>query len=95
MPRDLETLESIARLSRIPHWERLKEEALKKVEAHERSVSNVLFRTRSPVDPLEIEFARGFRQGVMYVLDGLPNSAIRELLLRIEQMDEEDNKEVD
>ncbi|HSG26920.1 MAG TPA: hypothetical protein VLA34_00470, partial [Candidatus Krumholzibacterium sp.] len=39
----------------------------------EDSIDRLLFRTRTPVDPIEIEYFRGFRQGVMYVLDGLPN----------------------
>ena len=39
----------------------------------EASIDRLLFRTRTVVDPIEIEYFRGFRQGVMYVLEGLPN----------------------
>lgn len=57
---------------KLPGWQSLREKALEKLGANEDTVNRLLFRTRTEVDPLEIEFFRGFRQGVMYVLDGLP-----------------------
>lgn len=68
--------EDIARLTTLPAWKRLRDEVEKKLASHEGQVSRLVFKTRSPIDPLEIEYFRGFRQGVMYVLDGLPNSAL-------------------
>ena len=91
LPRDPQVLESIARLAELPHWQRLKEETQKKLEKNEDTVVRLLFKTRSPVDPLEIEYFRGFRQGVMYVLEGLPNQARDEYKKLIEGT----NKEVD
>ena len=71
-----------------PGWKDFREEALKKVRKHEESVTRLLFRTRSPVDPLEVEYDRGFYQGVLYVLDGLPNTMKKEweVLLREEEV---------
>jgi hypothetical protein len=89
----MEVLESITRLATLPHWQRLKDEALKKLEGQERTVSHLVFKTRSAIDPIEIEYFRGFRQGVMYVLEGLPNGAQLELERRLKQFEEE-NKEV-
>lgn len=37
-------------------------------------MTRLIFRTRSPVPEAEIEYARGFYQGVMFVLEGLPNT---------------------
>jgi len=91
LPRDPQVLESIVRLAELPHWQRLKEETQKKLEKNEDTVVRLLFKTRSPVDPLEIEYFRGFRQGVMYVLEGLPNQARDEYKKLIEGT----NKEVD
>jgi len=39
---------------------------------------------------LEIEYFRGFRQGVMYVLDGLPNGADSEIKLIEKKLKESD-----
>ena len=91
LPREPQVLESIVRLAELPHWQRLKDEARKKLESNESSISRLLFKTRSPVDPVEIEYFRGFRQGVMYVLEGLPNQARDEYKKLIEGT----NKEVD
>jgi len=91
LPREPQVLESIVRLAELPHWQRLKDEAQKKLERNEDTVYRLLFKTRSPVDPLEIEYFRGFRQGVMYVLEGLPNQA-RDVY---KKLIEGTNKEVD
>lgn len=64
-------------------WKVLREAALTKVRRHEDSVNRLLFRTRTPVDPIEIEYDRGFRQGVVYVLDGLPNAMKAEFERRL------------
>lgn len=84
-------LESITRLRELPHWERLRDVAIRRLERFEGSISRVLFKSRSEVDPLEIEFYRGFRQGVFYVLDGLPNTAIDQL----KKLADDNEKEVD
>ncbi len=89
-PRSIEALESIVRLIQLPHWQRFREEASKKLEKHESEVSRLVFKSRTPVDPIEIEYFRGFRQGVMYVLDGLPNEAAKELERKLKQMKESD-----
>lgn len=74
MARDARTLSLVTGLLEDGAWKALREEALKKVVSHERSLTSLLFKTRTPVDPIEVEYFRGFRQGVMYVLDGLPNA---------------------
>lgn len=86
----LEILESIIRLSELPHWERLRGEAISKIERNEASVSKVVFRSRTPIDPIEIEYSRGFRQGVMYVIDALPRQAKAELIRRLAATEERD-----
>lgn len=88
MARSPEAIESIARLVELPHWQRLKDEANKKLERMEATMARALFRSRSEPDLAEIEYARGFRQGVTYVLEGLPNTILAEL----KQLEE---KEVD
>lgn len=92
---DPATLESIARLKQLPHWEKLREAATTRLERIEASQARLLFKTRSKLDPQEvieeIEFYRGFRQGVMFVLDGLPNTAEREL----KELLNDNEKEVD
>jgi len=74
LKRDERTLSLISGLLEDGAWKVFREEALKKVVSHEDSLNRLLFRTRTPVDPVEVEYFRGFRQGVMYVLDGLPNA---------------------
>lgn len=66
-------------------WRVLREAALAKVARHEESVKRLLFRTRTPIDPAEIEYDRGFQQGVMYVLDGLPNAMQAEFARRLKE----------
>ena len=66
-------LSLIAGLLEDGAWKALREEALKKVASHEASLNRLIFRTRTEINPVEVEYFRGFRQGVMYVLDGLPN----------------------
>jgi hypothetical protein len=78
LDRSPEVIESIVRLTELPHWQRLKDEANKHLERFERSLSRALFRSRSEPDLAEIEYARGFRQGVTYVLEGLPNTILEE-----------------
>ena len=89
-PREPEVVENIARLTMFPQWQNLKDEANKRLERYEGSISRLLFKTRSEVDPTEIEFYRGFRQGVFYVLEGLPN----EILAELKRSNEETQKEV-
>lgn len=86
MARDEQALGLVSAMIETAAWKALREEAMKKVASHEESVKRLLFRTRSPVDPVEIEYSRGFYQGVIYVLDGLPNTmkAEFEKLLRDE-----------
>lgn len=73
MARDERTLSLVTGLLEDGAWKVFREEALKKVVSHEASLNRLIFRTRTEVDPVEVEYFRGFRQGVMYVLDGLPN----------------------
>lgn len=72
--RDEQTLSLVTGMLEEPAWKVFREEALKKVVSHEESLNRLLFRTRTEVNPVEVEYFRGFRQGVMYVLDGLPNA---------------------
>lgn len=73
MARDRLVLERVSALLDHGGFKALREEALKKLAANEDSINRLLFRTRTPVDPIEVEYFRGFRQGVMFVLDALPN----------------------
>lgn len=70
-------------------WKALREEALNKLRANEDTVSRLIFRTRSEIDPLEIEFFRGFRQGVMYVIDGIPTGVEPEIKRILAQLEKE------
>lgn len=77
--RDLGLVEA---LTKDAGWKILREAALAKVARHEESVKRLLFRSRTPIDPVDIEYDRGFRQGVMFVLDGLPNAMAAEFARR-------------
>lgn len=83
MPREMRDLAMVGEMVATAPWRVLREEALKKVTKHEESVQRLLFRTRTPVDPIEVEYDRGFYQGVMYVLDGLPNTMKAEFQRRL------------
>lgn len=78
MARDQIVLERLARLLDNPSFELLKEEALRKVERNEDSVRRLIFKTMSPVDPLQIQYDRGFSQGVHYALEALPHEILAE-----------------
>lgn len=83
MAREMRDLGLVTDLITTAGWRVLREEALAKVARHEESVKRLLFRTRTPVDPVEIEYDRGFQQGVMFVLDGLPNAMRTEFQRRL------------
>jgi len=68
----MQNLERITLLENHVGFKALREEANAKLVRMEKSISRLLFLTRTEVDPIEIEYFRGFRQGVKYVLDGLP-----------------------
>lgn len=51
------------------------QEADNKLNKMQDSITRLLFRTRTAVDPIEIEYFRGFRQGVKYVTSILPEEA--------------------
>lgn len=80
LARDREVLERVSVLAegRNRDFELLKGEALKKLERVERSLTRLLFTTAVEVDPKRVEYDRGFRQGVMYVIEGLPNEIAAE-----------------
>lgn len=88
MAREMRELGLIDDLVSQAGWKVLREEALKKVDKHEESVMRLLFRTRTAVDPIEVEYDRGFRQGVMFVLDGLPNTLQAEFQRRLKNPEE-------
>lgn len=88
MAREMRDLGLVVELVTTAAWRVLREEALAKVAKHEESVNKLLFRTRTPVDPIEIEYDRGFRQGVLYVIDGLPNAMRTEFLRRANDPEE-------
>lgn len=67
-------MQRILSLTEHGGWNTFRERALEKLAKNEASVTRLLFRTRTEVDPIEVEFFRGFRQGVMFLLDGLPNT---------------------
>lgn len=71
--RDEKTLSRMLGVFDEPGFADYREQALQKLQANEASIIRLLFRTRTEVDASEIEYFRGFRQGVMYMLDGLPN----------------------
>ena len=86
MARDMETLDLVSRLADGHRgFELLKKEALKKVEKNEESVSRLVFRTRAELPMEEIEYSRGFRQGVMYVIHGLPNEIKAEFKRKLKE----------
>lgn len=71
-------MESIVRLTQLPHWERLKEEGRRKIVRVESSMTRLLFTSSAEIDPKRVEYDRGFRQGIMYILEGLPNEVALE-----------------
>ena len=73
MARDMETLELVSRLEGHRGFELLKEEAQKKVQGVEQSLTRLLFNTSAEVSPTRVEYDRGFKQGVRYALQGLPH----------------------
>ena len=77
----------VADLVTTAGWNVLREEAMTKVARHEESVKRLLFRSTTPIDPVKIEYDRGFYQGVMYVLDGLPNAMGAEFSRRLKEGD--------
>jgi hypothetical protein len=58
----------------------LVQEADNKINKMEGSLTRLLFRTRTPMDPIEVEYFRGFRQGVLYVTSILPEEAKGEFI---------------
>lgn len=78
-PRSRETLDRVSQMAESYRpFELLKDEAFKKLERVENSLTKLLFRTSTEIDPLKIEYDRGFRQGVIYALEGLPNEIAAE-----------------
>lgn len=73
----------------MPRWATFRDEAEAKLEKHENVINHVVHKTRDPVDPLEIEYFRGFRQGVKYLLYAMP-AAARAELDRLNQAEESD-----
>ena len=92
--RSLETMDDIVSLTRTPQWKVLVQEAEKKLRRFENTLSYQLFKSRSPVDVAEVEYYRGFRKGVMYVLEDLPNTVQVQLAKKLAELDAE-MKEVD
>ena len=82
--RDRRTLESVERMVKTySAWQLYKAEALEQLDRKQQSINRVIHLTRSPVDPIEVEYYRGFRQGVMYALEGLPNELIDHALPKL------------
>jgi hypothetical protein len=65
----------------MPAWKLFRAEVEKKLQANEDTINRLVFRTRTEIDPLEIEYFRGFRQGVTFALEGLPNKILSEYKL--------------
>lgn len=63
----------------MPGWAKLQDEAEKKIASHRKMWTGLIFRSRTELDPLEIEYYRGFEQGVEWILQGLPAAVKREL----------------
>lgn len=72
----------------MPGWQKLCSEADKKLSSNEDAITRLIFRTRTEVDPIELEYFRGFRQGVKYVLDGLPNTIKKEFQQELDKQKE-------
>lgn len=89
LARDIRTLELVSALPELEGFKALREEALRKVDRNESSVARLIFRSRADINPVEIEYSRGFRQGVMYVIDGLPNEIIKEFHRELHKLAEE------
>lgn len=66
-----------------PGFALLKQEATKKIEAHQNALMRLIFRTNADVDPKRVEYDRGFTQGVVYALEALPNEIGIELAKRL------------
>ena len=80
LARDMEVLAEVTHLIENSNgFALLKAEAMKKIAAVEDSLTRLLFRTATEVDPLRVEYDRGFRQGVLYALEALPNELAAEL----------------
>lgn len=75
IPLETGKLESVERLTRHPGWEALKEFADQKIARVEKSLTRLLFTSAAPVDPLRVEYDRGFRQGVKWILEAAPVEA--------------------
>lgn len=88
--RDRHTLEAVERMvTTYTGWQLFKEEALEQLERKQDTINRLVHTTRSPIDPIEIEYFRGFRQGVKYVLEGLPNELVAALPRLLAEIDKE------
>ena len=83
LPRDITTLERITSLEGHTGFAALIQECDNKIAKMQGSITRLLFRTRTPLDPIEIEYFRGFRQGVLYATSILPEEAKAEFLAEL------------
>ena len=58
----------------------LREAAKTRVERTQNSLMRLIFKTGTEIDPLRVEYDRGFSQGVAFALEGLPNEIYAEWL---------------
>lgn len=88
--RDRRTLEAVERMvESYDGWALFKAEAYEQLGLKEAIIDRLIHKSRAPVDPIEIEYFRGFRQGVIYVLDALPHELVAALPRLLEQLDKE------
>jgi len=87
--RDPETLELVSRLPKLRSFQLLQNEALKAKERHFATLAKMLMKTRKPVPELEIEYDRGFWNGVEWALEKLPNGVTKEFERLLEQNEKE------
>lgn len=88
----METLEEVTRLVEDSRgFALLKEQARIKIASVESSLTKLIFRTSTQVDPLRVEYDRGFRQGVIYALEALPNEIVAEFTKKLKAIKEVDS----
>lgn len=81
-------MERITLLQEHVGFHALQQEAENKLGKMEQSINSLLYRTRTPIDPIEVEYFRGFRQGVKYVIDALPKEIQAEFKRELAQQKE-------
>ena len=67
----------------------LREAVLERIAKHEAAFTRLVFRTAEAIDPERVAFDRGFRQGLMFAIEGLPNEIYAEWKRTLKEREEE------